>query len=217
MFAAAFEAVSALLMVTAAEQAAREEARRLEACIARMADDPAGAYEDGLAWLAEGGRPFARHCAALALIELGEPGEGAARLEALAAAPDAGAMAARVIYLAQAGNAWLLAHNPEAALNAFSSAVRFSPFDGALRKDRARAYIALGRWDEAGADLDRAIEAAPRDVEALRLRALALLERGRLEEAFADIETARAAAPADLDVLVLRGRIREAQRLAPAR
>lgn len=193
---------------------AQREASRLEACIARIDEDASAAYEDGLAWMAEGGRPAARHCTALALIELGLVAEGAARLEQLANADDAGGLGPRTVYLAQAGNAWLLARNPEAARIAFTNALKLDPTNADLKKDRARAYIWLGAWSEAAVDLNAAIASDPRDAEALRLRGQSLLALGRLDDAMADVERAMVIAPADIDVLVLRGQVREAQRLA---
>ncbi len=192
--------------------AQQDEAARLEACIARIDQDPENAYEDALAWMGKGARPGARQCTALALIALGEEAEGAARLEQLANDKDAGGLDERGVYLAQAGNAWLLAGAPEAAVVTLTNAMKLRPRDGALRKDRARAYVMQKKWDEAGKDLDAAIELSPGDAEALRLRAQALMETGKLEDAWTDVSAAMKAAPRDVEVLVLRGQVREAMR-----
>ncbi|MEM1150990.1 MAG: tetratricopeptide repeat protein [Pseudomonadota bacterium] len=191
-----------------------EEAARLADCLARTETDPEAAYEDGLAWLAEGGRPSARHCAAVALIALGHPEEGAARLEELANAPDAGGIDIRTAYLGQAGNAWLLAGAPEAAILTLTNALKLAPGDPDLLKDRAAALIASERWQEAVSDLDATVASTPLDAEALTLRARAYMELERFDLAIADIEIARGSAPDNIDILLLRGDIREARRLA---
>jgi tetratricopeptide (TPR) repeat protein len=192
----------------------QEEATRLADCLERVETDPEAAYEDGLAWLSDGGRPAARHCAAVALIALGHPGEGAARLEELANAPDAGGIDKRMAYLGQAGNAWLLAGAPEAAVIAFDNALKLSPGNRDLLQDRAVAQIAAGRWQQAVSDLEAAAALAPLGAEGLSLRARAFLELERYQEALRDIEAARSAAPGNIDILVLRGEIREARRVS---
>lgn len=191
----------------------KTETERHKACIARIDSDAKGAYEEALAWMTSSGdRPAARHCAALALIELGHPEEGAARLEELANATDAGTLEARSIYLAQSGNAWLLAKKPEAAVVTLTNAIKLRPQDNELRKDRARAYMILKKWDDAGDDLNKANELSPGDAETWRLRAVTLKEMGRLDEAWDDIQTALKAAPKDVETIVVRGDIREAMR-----
>ncbi|MDZ4761631.1 MAG: hypothetical protein SGJ21_11205 [Alphaproteobacteria bacterium] len=195
-----------------AQAQAQSEDARLAACIDRIDRDPANAYEDGLAWLGQGNRPAARHCTALALIALGHEDEGAARLEQLANDKDAGSLEARAVYLAQAGNAWLLADAPDAAVLTLTNAMKLRPRDADLRKDRARAYVVLEKWTEAGKDLDASLELSPGDPEALRLRAQALMRMDRLDDAWRDIVQAMRLAPKDVDVLVMRGAIREAMR-----
>ena len=188
------------------------EAQRLKDCIAKIDTDAAAAYQDALTWMGKGNRPAARHCAALALIEMGQPAQGAARLEELANAADSGTVEARALYLAQSGNAWLVARNPEAAIVTLTNAIKLSPNDAALHKDRARASLMLKQWDDAGEDLNTAVKLSPGDAEAFRLRALALLKLERFQDAWDDIELALKFSPKDLDVVVLRGDIREAMR-----
>lgn len=190
------------------------ETARLRACAAQIETAPEKAYEAGLAWMGEGGRPAARYCTALALVALGQEGEGAARLEQLANDKDAGGLEQRALYLTQAGNAWLLAGAPEAAIVTLTNAIKLAPKDAGLRADRARAHMVLKKWKDAGQDLDAANELAPGEAQTLFLRAKALKEMGRLNEAWTDIEAARTADPKNVDMLVLRGDIREAMRLA---
>lgn len=189
------------------------EAARLDACIAKLDEDPEAAYEDGLAWVGEGGRPFAKQCTALALIELGHAAEGAARLEDLANADDGGSLSQRIVYLTQSGNAWLVAGQPEAALVTLDNAIRLSPADPHLKADRATALMTLNRWNDALSDLDDALGYLPRDGGILKLRAETRLNIGDLTGARQDVVSAIAIDPEDIDAYVLRGRVNEAERV----
>ena len=208
-----FPALLAIVVAAVSPAVAQEnEAQRLKACIEKIDTDAAAAYQDALTWMGKGNRPAARHCAALSLVEMGQPAQGAARLEELANAADAGALEARAIYLAQSGNAWLVAKNPEAAIVTLTNAIKLAPGDAALYKDRARASLMLKQWDDAGEDLNTAVRLSPGDGEAFRLRALALLKLERFQDAWADVELALKFSPKDVDAVVLRGDIREAMR-----
>ena len=211
---AALALIQSAPMTQAGREIAAEEAERLAECRELTQSDPEQAYEMGLAWLGKGNRPPARHCTALALIALEHYEEGAARLEELANASDAGTMETRALYLAQAGNAWLAAGLPEAAVTTLENANRINPGDADLIIDLAAAYLARGQWREASGLLGEALETRPGDPEALALRARALMEMGRLQAALADVRAARLTAPEDIDLLVLRGEIREARRLS---
>ena len=211
IFSAALGAIGLVLAgfdlgadVVAAEQA------RLADCRAEIETDPELAYENALAWHGEGGRPLARYCLALSLVELGHEAEGAARLEELANAPDAGSVQDRALFLAQAGNAWLAAGLPEAAEITLTNALRLSKNDANAYKDRAAALALQDRWNEAELDLNNALALEPADFEAYRLRAEIRLQAGRLNDAMDDVDTARALDPENIDILLIRGRIRQA-------
>ncbi len=210
-------AISVALLQNVGADIAAREATRLDACIARIDVDAEEAYEDALAWSFEGNRPGARQCVALALIALGQEDEGAARLEELANASDGGTMEQRALYLTQAGNAWLVAGAPEAAVVTLTNALKIMPNEPNLLVDRASAQILLGKWPEAIKDLDKALEALPGLAAAHQLRAEARLNMNDLEPALADVKAAMAAEPDNIDTLVLRGRIREAIRLSEVR
>lgn len=203
-----------LLIAFAPAAFAQTEEEKLQQCIAQIDKDAEVAYQDGLNWLARGNRPAARHCTALALIALGQEAEGAARLEELANAPDAGGIDERGVYLAQSGNAWLMAGKPDAAVVTLTNALKLRPDDGELYKDRARAYVLLKKWNEAGTDLDSAIQLSAGNAEAFRLRGHVLMKLNRLEEAWKDVQVAMRLAPQDVNVIVLRGDVREAMRVA---
>ncbi len=204
-----------LAFVAAPALAQQGEQARLQACIEQIDRDAKVAYEDGLAWMSSSGdRPAARHCTALALVAMGQEAEGAFRLEQLANATDAGGIDIRSVYLAQSGNAWLLAKMPDKAVVTFTNAMKLKPRDVELRKDRARAYLMQKKWADAGEDLNSAVEASPGDPEALRMRAMALKEMNRLDEAWGDVSAALKLDAKDVTTVVLRGDIREAMRKA---
>jgi len=193
---------------------ARAEQERLNTCIELVETQPEEAYEDSLAWLANGNRPKARYCNAIALLAMDNLEEGAARLEALAGAPDPITLDDRARYLAQAGNAWLTANYPEAAIVALSEAIRIEPNGLDTYKDRAAAYLATEKWVEGVDDLNTVLREIPTDAEALRMRAKAHLETENLSAAQADITDSLVHDPENIDTLVLRGEVREAIRLS---
>ncbi|MEQ8301207.1 MAG: tetratricopeptide repeat protein [Hyphomonas sp.] len=213
----AFAAVSYALLQSVSAEFAQTEATRLNACIAHIDENAEEAYEDALAWSFEGNRPGARQCVALSLIALGQEAEGAARLEELANASDGGTLEQRALYLTQAGNAWLVAGAPEAAIVTLSNALKIIPNDPNLLVDRASAHIMLDQWTQAISDLDAALESSPGFGTAHHLRAEARLNTGDLDLALSDVKAAMTAEPDNIDTLVLRGRVREAIRLSEVR
>jgi tetratricopeptide (TPR) repeat protein len=213
----AFAAVSYALLQSVSAGIAQTEATRLDTCIARIDANPEEAYEDALAWSFEGNRPGARQCVALSLIALGQEAEGAARLEELANATDGGTLEQRALYLTQAGNAWLVAGAPEAAIVTLTNALKIVPGDPNLLVDRASAHIMLEQWTKAISDLDTALQSSPGFGTAHYLRAEARLGKGDLDLALEDVKAAMIAEPDNIDTLVLRGRVREAIRLSEVR
>ena len=144
----------ALLQAEApAPSAADQEAgARFEHCVAQIERTPERAYEEGMAWASEGHSLQAYRCAAMALIGEHRYDEGARRLQSLATATSPDLTALRAALLSQAGNAWLLAHNPSQARSAFTMAITTLQADPSqqpdLLIDRARAYgsIDVIRW-----------------------------------------------------------------------
>ena len=202
------------LTQTASIEIARSEQVRLNTCIQKADEAPLEAYEDSLAWLGNGNRPKARYCNAVALLAMEKFEEGAARLEALANAPDPISLEDRELYMAQAGNAWLTANYPEAAIVALSEALELELGNPELYKDRAAAYLALERWIDGVDDLNSALGLVPTDPEALAMRARAHLETENYSAAEADMKDALTQQPENIDILVLRGDICEAIRLS---
>ncbi|MBA3069390.1 MAG: hypothetical protein FP825_13040 [Hyphomonas sp.] len=214
MFLIAFAAGTALMMQSAGAEMARAEEARLEACVAKIEVDPENAYEDALAWSFEGNRPGARQCTALALIELGNYETGAQRLQMLASSTDGGTMEQRAVYLSQAGQAWIMAGAPEQAVVSFTDALKLAPGTVDLLVDRASAYMMTEDWDKALSDLDLAVANSPSFGPAHQLRAEVHLNKKEYGLALRDVEAAMAADPKNIDTLLVRGRVREAMRVA---
>ncbi len=181
-------------------------------CLDQVLTDPDAAFDIGLAWRDQGGGAPAKHCIALALIELGHYGEAAVRLETLAKAPDAGDTALRVQILSQAGNAWLLEEQAERAISALTAGIDLAatdpnaPVDAtALIYDRARAHALIERWPETAADLTVVLERQPRSPSARVLRATARRHLGDIAAASDDIAAVLHASPEDAAALIERG------------
>jgi tetratricopeptide (TPR) repeat protein len=174
-------------------------------CVNAIAKKPDDAFEMALIWRDRGGGVQAEHCAALALINLDEPGEAASRLDALAQRPDAGTAAQRSAVLGQAGNAWLLANQPENAEAAFSAALRLSAQDAEMWVDRARARAARQDWANAESDLNTAIGLNKVKADFFVLRASARHAQGNVAGYKADIDSALTIDPTYPDALVERG------------
>ena len=188
---------------------------RYEACLNGVEANADAAYEEALAWRFEGGGWPARHCVARALIALGDPAEGAFRLQALAEAPDGGPTSMKVLYLAEAGEAWMNAGYPEEARRVYSRAVEFSPQSAPLWLGRARAAAELNEWASVEADSAQAISHEPQNFDAWRTRAQARLELGDLNAAESDMQRALSLTTTDeetVSVLLICGQINEARR-----
>lgn len=186
-------------------------AARYRDCLRLVERDPDQAFDEALEWRSSGGGPAARHCEALALVELKLYGEAAVRLGDLADAPGAGGPEDRADLLAQAGNAWLLAGSGENAAIALTAALKLTPGEPVLLADRARAYAAAEDFDAAEADLSQALTLVPDGFDYLVLRAGARRARGDLDGAVNDISQALSLKPNAPYALVERGSIRLAQ------
>ena len=188
-----------------------DSAARYRDCLRLVSADPDQAFDQAMEWRTNGGGAAARHCEALALVELRLYGDAAARLGDLADAPDAGETEDRAALLAQAGNAWLLAGSGENAVIALTAALDLVPGDNGFLVDRARAHAAVENFSAAEADLTQALTVKPDDADALVLRAGARRAQGNLEGAGEDISRAVALKPDGPFALVERGAIRLAQ------
>jgi tetratricopeptide (TPR) repeat protein len=142
---------------------------------------------------------------ALALVQLKSYNAAAYKLDALARERDAGDAGMRADLLDQAGNAWLLAGQPENATASFSAAINLGAADADVLSDRARAKAMLKDWTGADTDLTAALAKDRYRADLLVLRASARHAMGRRAEAFADIAGALDIDPRYADALVERG------------
>ncbi|KAA5605641.1 hypothetical protein F1188_10435 [Roseospira marina] len=183
-------------------------------CMALTRERPRDAFGAAVAWEGLGGGEAARHCAAVALFELGEYDEAAHRLETLAQ-ESRQPLPLRLDLLAQAGAGWLRGGHPGRAEAVLDTAIGLAERRGdgvpsvlpGLLIDRATARADQGRDLDAARDLDRALDLQPGSVEALTLRASALRRTGSLAAARADAEAALARDPAHAGALLELGNI----------
>ncbi len=143
-----------------------------ERCMLLARQDPSQGLNEALAWESMGGGEAARHCGAIALVGLRQYDKAARRLEDLAAESQSSAKL-RAGMLAQAGQAWLLAGDPERAFAAQTKALNLVPGAPDLLVDRAESLAEQKKYKEALADLDQALAAAPNRVDALTFRGTA--------------------------------------------
>ncbi len=151
--------VMSLFLAIPAIPAAAEEidhAKRYRGCMALAKRAPQAAFDEALAWTGLGGGKAADHCAAAALVGLGQYEEAARRFEALAQVIKAEAPA-RADLLAQAAQAWLLGGDGGRAEAVLTAALKLLPGDVDLLIDRAAARAQMGRYRSAVTDLDQAI------------------------------------------------------------
>jgi len=177
-------------------------------CLDMLADDPRGSAALAEAWEAQGGGEAARHCAALAMLALGEAERAAPRLEQIGRASEAGATARAAVF-GQAAQAWMIAGAPQRAYGAVTVALSLAPDDADLLIDRAVASGVLGRYGEALQDLDQALRLAPDRADALVFHAAAARHLDRPAVALADLERALAIDPDSPEALLERGILKQ--------
>lgn len=206
----------ALLQAEAAPPTSPNE-ERFSRCVAQIDASADRAYEEAMAWASEGHAINAYRCAALALIALNRPEEGAQRLESLAVAVNPAQSGLRAELLSQAGNAWLMARDAARARSALSRAI--ATLEGGdpaqlpdLLIDRARAYAMEQDWRHAEEDLSRSLDIRPHVALALRLRATARMHQSAFDLAEADAVEATQIEPANVDNFLVLGHVRESRR-----
>jgi tetratricopeptide (TPR) repeat protein len=189
---------------------------RLAACVALIDDSAEKAYEEGMAWAAETHEVGGYRCAAMALAAEGRNEEAARRFESLAGIIGPESTGLRAELYSQAGNAWLLAHEPSQARSAFTRGIATLQGDPEnmpdLLIDRARAYALEGDYHNAELDLSHALDIRANDALALRLRASARMHQRAFDLAEADARAAVALEPTNVDALLMLGHAREAKR-----
>ncbi|MEZ5971739.1 MAG: hypothetical protein R3C31_08050 [Hyphomonadaceae bacterium] len=192
-------------------------AERFAQCVAMSQQTPERAYEEAMAWAADTQSVYAYRCAAMALIEQDRFDDGATRLQSLASAVNPENSGLRAELWSQAGNAWLLAHEPGNARSNFTRAITALQSDPQqlpdLLIDRARAYAMERDWRLAEEDLSRSLDIRPENALALRLRAAARMNQRSFELAEADARAAIQLEPGNQDNFLVLGDIRESIRI----
>lgn len=166
-----------------------------DACLNQARSAPETAYASALDWHKAGGGLPARHCAAVALLEMKAYEEAASRFEALAGEVPDNRLDLRLGLIAQAAQGWLVSGRAERAEQLLSLVVGARPNDPQLLADRAVARISLENYWGAVDDLDRAIQMIPDDVEILLYRASAYRYLGVPDLARDDVTRALAVNP----------------------
>ena len=182
-----------------------DDQQEYAACMTLARRKPDEGLESALAWQSRGGAEAAEHCAAVALIGLGETGEAATRLEKLGTklGPARPGLAAEI--LAQAGQAWLMAGKPDRAYAVQTTALKMAPRDVDLLVDRAVTLGQAKNYWEAIDDLNRAHELAPRRADVLVFRASAYRFVDSPDLALEDLDAAIKLAPKNPEAYLERG------------
>jgi len=199
------------LVLIAALTLAQSETFSYDACLKRAERRPEQALEMAMNALGAGEDASAEHCAAVALVGLKQYGEAARRLDLLARKASAGGAEERAQIMSQAGNAWLLAGQPELATASFTAALALMPGEAEYLIDRARASAALKKWAPAESDLSAALVAEPGNVQALVLRSSARRAQKNIKGAMGDVTQALLLEPRSAEALLERGLLRVAQ------
>jgi tetratricopeptide (TPR) repeat protein len=168
-----------------------EAAQLYQHCVQLARNSPDEGWQEGSAWSSMGGGEPARHCVAIALINMRQFEEGATRLERLADNSEESEHI-RAGMLAQAGQAWLLAKQPDNAYRVQSKALELVPDAPDLLVDRSQSQAEQKNYQGALADLDQALRVAPGRADALAFRAAAKRLLGDLDGAKADVAQALA-------------------------
>jgi tetratricopeptide (TPR) repeat protein len=186
-------------------QATRDSARRYVACMSLARENPERGYRQAIDWRNSGGGQAARHCEAVAILELGLYAEAARQLEGLAGAAAAKGGTLKSDLLGQAASAWMIAGKPDAAYAAQTAALEIAPDDVELLIDRSISLASTRKYRLAIIDLDRALEIDPRRPEALVFRASAYRRLESFDRAKDDIERALVIDPGRPEGLLERG------------
>lgn len=186
------------------------DAPEFDQCVRMLDEDPEGARSLADAWAMRGGGEGAAHCAALAMLSLGDAERAAEALERIATRSEAG-IAARAAVLGQAGEAWIAAGRPQRAHAALTLALALTPANPALLTERAMAALALDRPAEALADVERAVAADATVAEAWVLKASALRRLDRVAPAADAVAQALRLDAENVEALLERGIIRQLQ------
>ncbi|MBO1326625.1 tetratricopeptide repeat protein [Acetobacter sp. TBRC 12305] len=180
-----------------------------------VGEDPFGARDYAQDWLGGGGGRDARHCHALALLNVGEEDTAAQELDDLAHAPadshaELATPALRGMLAEEAAQAWLSVGQAGRALASAEYGLTLTPQDETLLIARARALLAQNQAEKAAAGLLALLAHAPNaDPRAYVLLASAQRQLGQLDAALQSVSHALEIEPNNPAALLERGIIRE--------
>lgn len=184
------------------------DARQYRICLSLATKRPTEAMDIAKGWAARKGGAPAEHCRAVALLNLGRPADAARLLERIAdKREDPTVERLQADLLSQAGNAWLVAGQPEAARRALTRALTRRPDDPDILIDRGIAHASLKQHWRALTDLSRALKQDPDRIEALVYRATVYRRMGELDLAHTDARLALAIRPGHPEALLESGMV----------
>ncbi len=179
--------------------------RRYTECMRLARLEPLKALPVAEMWMAEGGELGARHCVAIAMFEAGRYLQAARQLEAIERDMGNERPGLRAELLAQAGQAWTEANQPEDAARAQSKALGLKTDDPDLWVDRGISYATLRQWPRAISDFERALQLQSGNVETRVLLAAAWRNAGDPTRALAEADRALRSAPEHSGALLEHG------------
>ena len=182
--------------------------QRYSDCLAAAEEDPAKAFEEATSWVLEGGGDPARHCAAIALIQLGQHAEAARRLEWLGRTIESEDQNMRAEAFAQAAQAWLLAGDLERAYAAQNTGLELSPDNLELLVDRGITLASAANYRTALDDFNQAHKIAPQRADILVYRASVHRYLNAMDAAMRDVQRAINLAPDLQEGFLERGILR---------
>lgn len=174
-------------------------------CILLSRENVDAGFEAAITWRDEGGGPPALHCVALALFNMGQMEEAAARLEELADSMPEASDAERASVLGQAGNVMLRLRNLEQAHTLLSKAITLDNRNAELWIDRGEVLARVGEYWDAIDDFSAALDRAPGHFDALIFRAAAYRLLDVNDLAKDDIDRVLSVTPDQPDALVELG------------
>ena len=184
---------------------------RYRVCLDMATSNPQAAQNEAERFRLAGGGAKARQCLALAYAMQEKWRDAAIAFEAAAQEAAAAKDALATRYWAQAGNAWLATGEPVKAYAALNHALADGTLTGQDRGeallDRSRALVAAGQLAAARADLDAALEEAPKDPLAWLLSATLARRTKDLPRAQNDIAQALKLSADDASVQLEAGNI----------
>jgi Flp pilus assembly protein TadD len=185
-----------------------DQARQYADCMNLAQSDPGKALKAARIWERKAGGAPAGHCAAVALVGLGQYKEAGDAMEKLAAdeLKDRKDLAASLY--GQAAQAWVLAGDNGRAVKDETAAIQLVPDDPEMLVDRGIILASTGKYFEAIDDFGKAHDLAGNRADILVFRATAYRKLKSFDLANDDIDRAIQLQPKNADAYLERGIIR---------